>query len=262
MGDIVQNIGGDQILVTTIVGNNQDVHSYEVKPSDLQKIRNSKALFVNGLGLEAGWLNKIIKSYNGTVVVATNGIKPLYGNKKQMYKVDPHAWNDPILVETVYIPNILAGLIKADPKHKEFFTANARQYAMQVNALNLWVNHQFAQILESERQAITTHDAFNYFAKRYKINFIAAQGLSTDSDASARDIVALENIIRKSLVKVVFLESMTNNNLIERVAHDTGAKIGGKLYSDALSSVNQPANSYLNMLKYNVNTIVSAYEHK
>ncbi len=261
LGDIVKNIGKDKIDVITIVGNNQDVHSYEIKPSDLQKFNASKILFINGLGLEAGWINKIIKSYKGGVVTASDGIKPLYG-KNQKYKIDSHAWNDPVLVETVYIQNILNGLIKIDPSNKEYYIKNAANYSTQINKLNKWADNQFKQILEKDRYAVTTHDAFNYFAKRYKISFITAQGVSTDSDASAKDIVDLETMIRKNSIKVVFLENMTNNNLIKQIAKDTSATIGGKLYSDALSEVNEPANNYLNMIKYNINTIISTYLKK
>jgi zinc/manganese transport system substrate-binding protein len=264
LGDIVKNIGGDKVSVISIVGTNQDPHDYELKPSDLTIINKSRVLFVNGLGLEAFWLTSIMKSYDGYKVVVSKGIKPrLLRENISNVRVDPHIWNNPVNVIDYYIPNILSALIAVSPQNKDYFESNAKNYVDRLNQLNNWVILQFKGIKAHNRdlKAVTTHDAFNYFALQYGIKFIAVQGISTDSDASAKDIVNLEKLIKSSGTKVVFLENMTNNQLIKQISKDTNAKVGGVLYSDALSLPNQPANTYINMLKYNVTTLCNAWKN-
>lgn len=266
LSDITKNIGGDKVAITTFVGPNQDAHEFEVKPSNIRTLKSSKLFVMNGFGLE-GWLGRLADkgNYNGVVVVASSGIKPLTEQdtdeaKSNSVTLDPHAWNDPTLVVKNYIPNILAGLIKADPQNAAYYKANALKYSQQVVDADNYVKSKLAPFPANKRVAVTTHDAFGYFAKHYQINFISAQGVSTDSDASAKDIANLESLIRKTKIKVVFLENMTNNRLIAQIGKDTGAKIGGQLYSDALSSANQPAPTYIAMLKQNADTLVAAWK--
>ncbi len=260
LADVVKNIGGNKVIVTSIVGANQDAHEYELKPSDLIEINQSKILFINGLGLEAGWITGVKGTYKGDLVVASTGVKPLLTkNDSNKIKQDPHVWNDPMNVVNYYVPNILHALISLSPENKTYFTQNAQVYINKLIALNKWANTQFAVIPVVKRKAVTTHDAFNYFAHAYNINFIAVQGVSTDSDASAKDIADLEKVIKSNKASVVFLENMTNNKLIKQIALDTKAQIGGELYSDALSLPTQPANTYINMMKYNVNTLIKVW---
>jgi zinc/manganese transport system substrate-binding protein len=261
LGDIVKNIGGNKVTIVSIVGANQDAHNYELKPSDLNTIAKSKILFVNGLGLEAFGLDSIMKSYHGYKVVVTKGINPLLlQDNVNKIRVDPHVWSNPLNVANYYVPNILSALVAISPENKKYFTQNAQNYITELTQLNKWVVLQFKGINPRNLQAITTHDAFNYFALQYGVKFISAQGISTDSDASAKDISNLEKLIKSSNIKVVFLENMTNNQLIRQIAEDTKAKIGGELYSDALSLPNQPANTYINMIKYNVTTLCKAWK--
>lgn len=255
IGDIVQNIAGVKANVIAIVGANQDPHEYELKPSDLVKIEQSQLIFINGLGLEAGWFNQIAKSYANKTIVVTQGLNPLYAKNHQ---IDPHAWNDVMLVRDIYVKNILNGLIKVDPQNSQYYINNAKIYQAKLDQLNQWIITKLSTIPKDNAKAITTHDAFAYFTKAYPIQFISIQGVSTDSDASIKDITTLEKLIKQSKVKVVFLENMTNNRLINQVANDTHATIGGKLYSDALSTSNQIANTYINMMKYNVETLLKA----
>ena len=262
LADIVKNIGGDKISITSIVGPNQDAHEYELKPSDLIAINKSKIVFINGLGLEAGWINGVKGSYKGNLVVVSKGISPfLIKNDMNKTQEDPHVWNNPMNVVNYYIPNILKALVLIDPQDKAYFTKNANEYTKKITDLNSWVKVQLALIPVESRRAVTTHDAFNYFARTYNINFISAQGVSTDSDASAKDIADLEKVIKSSKVKVVFLENMTNNKLIRQIALDTHARVGGELYSDALSTSKQQANTYINMIQYNVKTLIKAWSN-
>lgn len=262
LGDLVKSIGGDKVNLITIVGPNQDTHEYEIKPSDVDKINQSQILFINGLGLENGWINQLIKSYKGHVVVVTTGLKPLTDNSgmSNSHKIDPHAWNDVQNVKNIYIPNILNALVTIDPKNKIYYQKNAKNYIAKLTNLNQWAINQLNQVPLEHRQAVTTHDAFAYFALAYKVNFISVQGVSTDSDASARDVAIIENAIKKSKVKVVFLENMTNNQLINQIAKDTGAKIGGQLYSDALSDKSGSADTYINLIRSNIHTLVTAWK--
>lgn len=260
LAKLVQNIGGDRVNVVSIVGPDEDTHEYELKPSDLVLIKKSKIFFVNGLGFESEWIRPLLENYNGKTIVVTNGIFPLFIDRNSEHFIDPHAWNSPQNVIKYYIPNILHALIAYDPKHKAYYDKNAQVYTEKLKTLNEFVLRKFIHIPIADRQAVTTHDAFSYYAKAYSIKFIAAQGLSTDSEASAQDIAHLEKIIRESRVRVVFLENMTNNKLIKQLSKDTGAIIGGELYSDALSKPNGPANDYIKLITTNTNTIVEAWE--
>ncbi len=259
LADVVQNVAGNKVLVTSIVGPNQDAHDYEVKPSDIMMINKSQALFVNGLGLEANWLTRLTDSYHGDIVIASHGVAAIYSelhDKHQM--IDPHIWGNPLNVANIYVPNILAELIKLDPKNKQYYIKNAQLYQAKLYQLDNWVRQNLKSLIASNNKVVTTHDAFTYFAKRYQLHFIAVQGVSTDSDASAHDVAMLENAINHSQVRVVFLENMTNNQLMEEIATDTHAKVGGKLYSDALSKERGVADTYINMIKTNVQTILNS----
>ncbi|MBY0379381.1 MAG: zinc ABC transporter substrate-binding protein [Burkholderiales bacterium] len=258
LADVVKQIGGDKIQVTSLVGEDQDTHEYQLTPRDLVAIKNSKLLFINGLGLEAGWMGNIAKTYKDKLIIATNGFNPLDGVGEE--KTDPHMWNNPLNVANYYVPNILFALVKTSAQNKLYFETNAKKYTKQLNSLSVQVREKFNQIPLANRQAITTHDAFGYFARAYDLKFLYAQGISTDSEATAKNISNLEKLIRSSKVKIVFLENMTNNKLIQQIAKDTGAKIGGKLYSDALSKSDGPATTYVKMINYNVDTLVKEWK--
>ena len=266
LADVVKNIGGDKIAVTSLIGANQDAHGYSLKPSDLRQINNSKLLFINGLGLEGGWVNGLIKQdgYKGKIIIASNGVSAINmltaPHDDHVHEQDPHIWGDPNLVAKYYVVNIESALINLDPSNKTYYQANAKRYLAELSVLNTYAILKLNAIPDNERIAVTTHDAFAYMALAYKIKFIFAQGVSTDSDASAKDIAQLIATIKTNKVKVVFLENMTNNKLIEQVAKDSGAVIGGELYSDALSNSSGPANTYLNLVKYNINTMIKAWK--
>lgn len=259
LANLIQNIGGDQVNVVSIVGPNEDTHEYELKPSDLVLIKKSEIFFINGLGFESEWIRPLLKNDHGAVIIVTKGMFPLSVDKNSEHFTDPHAWNSPQNVIKYYIPNILNALIAYDPKHKAYYEKNARVYTEKLKKLNEFVLQKLSHIPISDRQAVTTHDAFSYYAKAYSIQFIAAQGLATDSEASAKDIANLEKIIKGSQIRVVFLENMTSNKLITQISKDTGAIIGGELYSDALSKPDGPANDYIKLITTNTNTIVEAW---
>ncbi len=266
LANIVENIGGNKVAVNSLVGANQDAHGYTLKPSDLRTINRSKLLIINGLGLEGGWLNNLSANanYKGKVIIASDGVHSITmagdGHDGHKHDLDPHIWGDPNLVAQYYVPNIESALISVDPQNKAYYQANAKQYLAQLTELNKWVINKLKAISENKRIAVTTHDAFAYMARAYKIKFIFAQGVSTDSDASAKDIATLIATIKTNKVKAVFLENMTNNKLINQVAKDSGAVVGGELYSDALSTNAGPASNYISLIKYNVQTMLTAWQ--
>jgi len=171
--------------------------------------------------------------------------------------IDPHAWHS-IKNVKVYVRNIAQGLVQVDPKNSVAYQQNAANYIQELDQLALKLSSQLATIPEAQRKVITPHDAFGYFARDFNITFLAPQGTSTGSEASAADVAKLIKQIRHDKVNAVFLENIADNRLIEQISRETDAKVGGKLYSDALSSSDQPAATYLQMMQYNVDTIVNA----
>ena len=186
LGDFVKNVGGDRVNVTTLVGPDGDVHVYTPAPADAKKIADAKLLVVNGLGLE-GWLPRLLQSSGSKapIVTATKGIAPL----KAGSDADPHAWQS-VANAKIYVANISDALVAADPADAEFFRANAQAYLAKLDGLDREVREAVAKIPPRRRRVISTHDAFGYFAAAYGIEFIAPSGVSTESEASARDIAA------------------------------------------------------------------------
>jgi len=173
--------------------------------------------------------------------------------------VDPHAWHS-IKNVKVYVHNIAKGLIQVDPVNTADYQKNANSYIDKLDKLELKLTAQLATVPEAQRKVITPHDAFGYFARDFNVTFLAPQGTSTGSEASAADVARLIKQIRHDKVNAVFMENIADNRLIEQISRETGAKLGGKLYSDALSSAHKPAATYLEMMQYNVDTIVNALQ--
>ena len=254
LGDLVKNVGGDRVDVTTLVGPDGDVHVYTPAPADAKKIADAKLLVINGLGLE-GWLPRLVQSAGSkaSIVTATAGIAPLHVGAAP----DPHAWQS-VLDAKIYVANIRDALVAADPADAEVFRANAQIYLAELDALDREVRAAVAEIPAIRRKVISTHDAFGYFAAAYGIEFIAPLGVSTESEASARDIAAIITQIRDSKIPAVFLENISDPRLIRQIAAETGAKIGGTLYSDSLTAENGDAPTYIDMVRHNKRTLTGA----
>jgi zinc/manganese transport system substrate-binding protein len=255
LGDFVKNVGGERVEVTTLVGPNSDTHVYQPTPADAQKIGAAKIVVINGIGLE-GWMTRLVKAAGSkaSTVVATAGIKPLKmedEHKPGHMITDPHAWQS-VANAKVYVANIRDGLSKADPAGKSAYEANAKEYLAKLDALEGEVKAAVAKIPAERRRIITTHDAFGYFAAAYSMQFISPEGVSTESEASAKDVGTIINQIRKEKIPAVFLENISDPRLIEQIARETGAKIGGTLYSDALSKSDGPAPTYIDMMRNNL----------
>jgi zinc/manganese transport system substrate-binding protein len=254
LGDLVHNVGGGRVAVTTLVGANGDAHVYTPTPQDAKKITDAKLVVVNGLGFE-GWMPRLVKSSGGkaTVVTAAQGITP----RKLDTREDPHAWQSVANAE-IYVANIRDALAKADPAGADVYNANAAAYLVKLAALDTDVKAAVATIPERHRKVISTHDAFGYFAAAYGIEFIAPQGVSTDSEPSAKDIAVIITQLKISKIPAVFLENIADPRLMRRIAAETGAKIGGTLYSDSLTPENGDAPTYIDMVRHNIKTLTSA----
>ena len=254
LGDLIRNVGGNSVSVTTLVGPDSDPHVYEPTPSDAKRIADAKLVFVNGFGLE-GWLPRLVQSAGGkaVIVTATTGIAPLPLGSD----ADPHAWQSPLNAK-IYVANIRDALTAADPADAGVFRANADAYLAQLDALDREVSGAIAQIPEGRRKVISTHRAFGYFAAAYGVEFIAPVGVSTESEASARDIAAIITQIRTAKIPAVFLENISDPRLIRRIAAETGARIGGTLYSDSLTAEKGYSPTYIDMVRHNIKALTSA----
>jgi zinc/manganese transport system substrate-binding protein len=252
LGDFAKQVGGDRVAVTTLVGANSDVHVYTPSPPDAKKVSDAKLLIINGVGLE-GWLPRLVQSSGGkaVIVTASDGIAP------RQLGSDPHAWQSVVNAKR-YVVNIRDGLSRADPEGVATYNANAQAYLAKLDGLDREVRESVAQIPESRRKVISTHDAFAYFAAAYRIAFIAPQGVSTESEASARDIASIITQIKADKIPAVFLENITDPRLMRRIAAETGARVGGTLYSDSLTEENGDAPTYIDMVRHNIKALASA----
>ena len=260
LGDFVKNVGGERAEVATLVKPNADAHVYSPTPNDVRSVAGATAVFVNGLGLE-GWMTRLI-SASGTkasLVVTTRGVNPLkmdderYGGRT----VDPHAWQS-VANARIYVTNIREGLILADPVNKNYYDANANSYVAKLNALEGEVKEAISKIPADHRKIITTHDAFGYFADAYGMEIISPEGISTDAEPSAKDVAGIVSQIRRQKIPAVFMENINDPRLMQQIALETGARIGGTLYSDALSGPDGPAGTYIDMMRNNVRELTKA----
>jgi zinc/manganese transport system substrate-binding protein len=269
LGDIVAHVGGDRVELTTIVGPNADTHVYEPKPADAQALSHAQVFFVNGLGFE-GWLDRLVEAtgFAGPVVVASEGVKTHAMAEEEHDhaghdhgETDPHAWQS-LKNGLLYVKNVAAGLCAVDPDGCAVYEANAAEYSAEISALDAKVIADIDTVPEAQRKVITTHDAFGYFGEEYGVTFLAPEGISTDSEASAADVGKLIEQIRADGVKALFIENMSDGRLIQQIASETGVTVGGELYADALSEPGEGAASYLDMFKHNVELLVPAMAGK
>jgi zinc/manganese transport system substrate-binding protein len=257
IGDFVRNVGGDSVRVTTLVGPDGDVHVYTPAPADAKKIADAKLVIVNGLGLE-GWLARLVQSSGSKapVIAATKGITPL----RLGSQADPHAWQS-VANAKIYVANICDALVAADPAHADAFRANAERYAAQLDELDREVRSAVAGIPPERRKVISTHDAFGYFAAAYGIDFIAPLGVSTETEPSAREIAAIIRQVKADKIPAVFLENISDPRLVSRIAAETGARLGGTLFSDALTGEKGDAPTYIDMVRHNIKALTTALAH-
>jgi zinc/manganese transport system substrate-binding protein len=259
LGDLVRQVGGDRVKVVALVGPNGDAHVFQPSPADARTLAGAKLVVVNGLGLE-GWIDRLVKA-SGTrapVVTASAGVTPLASAEDGGGRhADPHAWQD-VANAKVYVGAIRDGLSGVDPAGKAVFEERAAAYLAKLDALDAEIREALSRIPADRRRIVTTHDAFAYFGRAYGVAFVAPQGVSTEAEASARDVARIIRQIRAEKVPAVFLENVSDPRLMQRITRETGAKIGGRLYSDALSEQDGPAGTYIEMMRNNIRELSAA----
>jgi len=279
IGDFARNVGGDRIDLATLVGPDGDAHVYEPKPADAAVVGAADVMLVNGLQFE-GFLQRLVQA-SGTkasVVELTQGVEALAGADHDHDHDDdehdhddgdhghdhahhdhgdhdPHAWQS-VRNAQIYVNNIVDAFCVADAAGCPQYRANAGAYGAKLAALEKDIQAEIARVPKDKRTVIAPHDAFGYFEHAYGIRFLAPQGVSTESEASAADVAALIRQIRQSRASALFVENVSNPRLIEQIASETGLKVGGRLYSDALSGSNGPAGTYIDMMRHNTSTLV------
>lgn len=286
LADMVQQVGGEHVNVTSLVGPGEDAHVYEPVPTDVVAVANADLVVVNGLGFE-GFLDRLVEA-SGTqapIVVASHDVYAIeaeeddhghddhndqddHGHDEEAHldevhddhdhgPLDPHAWQS-LEAARSYVGEIAEGLCDVSAEHCDSFMANAALYDQQIDELSDEIGTAFAAIPRSERIIITSHDAFGYLARDYDLTMLAPQGLSMDAEASAAEVAALIDQIRETGAQALFVETVSDPRLITQIADETGLTVSGELYSDALSDAEGPAGSYLAMMRYNAEAILAA----
>jgi zinc/manganese transport system substrate-binding protein len=270
LADFAKEVGGEDVAVTSLVGPNGDSHVYEPTPKDVQKVALARVIVVNGLGLE-GWLGRLLEASGSKalLVEASKGVTPIgpaeHGSEHahgdaandDNGRTDPHAFQD-VGNAIIYIRNIAEAFCKAAPDACTAFQRRAGIYTTRLEALDLEVKAAVARIPEDKRRIISSHDAFGYFAHAYGVMFLAPEGVSTDAEASAKDVAKLIEQIRAQKASALFVENISDKRLIEQIARETRLKVSGVLFSDALSPPEGPASTYVQMMRHNVRTIGEA----
>jgi zinc/manganese transport system substrate-binding protein len=274
LADMTRQIGGDRIALRAIAGADVDAHGFQPKPSDAAALTNAALVIRNGLGFE-GWLDRMIRSsgFKGQMVTTTEGITPRLmeahahdhggAGRRHNHSVgprrvpDPHAWQDLGLAQH-YIRNITAGLIAADPGNEALYRRNAEAYAARLAALDQWVRAEVAKVPAARRKIVTSHDSFGYFGEAYGVRFLAPQGVSTEAEPSAAEVGRLIRQIRAENITALFMENMANPATLQRIAQETGLRVRGRLYADALSTETGPAPTYEAMFRHNLSLMVPA----
>lgn len=258
LGDIVKQVGGEHVKVSTLVGPDGDPHSFEPSPQDSKQLAQADVVFVSGLGLE-GWIDRLVKAsgYQGEVITASKGIASRSMQEEGKQVTDPHAWNS-MKNGAQYASNVMNALIAADPEDAAYFRQRGDAYIQQLQQLDGWAKAQFAAVPQQKRKVLTSHDAFGYFGQRYGVTFLAPVGFSTEAEASASDVASLITQLKQEHIKTYFMENQTDPRLVKQIASATGAKPGGELYPEALSTASGPAPTYEAAFKHNVDVMLKS----
>lgn len=255
--DIASNIVINNAELKTIVPIGGDPHRYQPTPRDARLVQKADLILKNGLTFE-GWISELIEN-SGTkakTYTVTSGVDAL---TSQTYEnsYDPHAW---MSAENgiIYAKNIYLALSELDPKNKDQYKKNFEVYKAKLEALDQELKSLIAEVPESQRILITSHDAFQYYGRQYGLKLEAIMGISTEAEAQTSDIARVMNSIKKYNVPAVFVESTINPKLIQQIASDNNIEIGGELYADSLGDEKSPASTYIEMLRHNTKTIVQA----
>ncbi len=263
LADFLARVGGARVAAASLVGPGGDAHVFSPSPADAKKVAAARLVVVNGLGFE-GWMERLVKASGAAprLVVASEGVRTIaaaddghgHGHGKA---ADPHVWQS-VANAAIHVENIRKGLAAVDPAGAETYAANAAAYTKELDALDAEIRAAVAAIPPARRVVVTTHDAFGYFADAYGLRFVAPKGVSSDAEASPRNVARIIRQIRSEKIPAMFLENVSDPRLMQRIADETGAKIGGVLYSDSLSPPEGPAPSYVAMMRHNIRELTKA----
>ncbi len=270
LGDLVRQVGGERVTVRTLIGPDEEAHAFQPRPSDAREVGAAALVVVNGLGFD-DWMVRLARAggYQGEVVIASAGIDALamekddghahdHGHGKAQGKaVDPHAWQD-VANARRYVANIADALAKADPEGAPTYRSNAERYDAALRALDTEIRAAFDPLPAAQRKVVSSHAAFGYFGRAYGIRFLSPVGVSNNAEPTAQGVARLIRQLKAEKVPAVFMENVADARLIERIRSESGARVGGMLYSDALSTADGPAASYLQMMRSNFSAIRDA----
>lgn len=271
LGDFVQAVGGARTRVVTLVGPGSDAHDYQPRPSDARAVRAADVVIANGLGFDT-WIARLAESAgrSDAVVIVSVGISPLVtadthdheSDDKHHHgqaQFDPHAWQS-VANARHYVTNIANTLTAHDPDGAAHYAANAQRYIASLDTLEHEIRTGLASLQQAQRTVVTSHDAFGYFAAAYGIRFVAASGISGEAETSAAEIARLIRLLRSENAQVAFVENIADPRLITRISEESGARIGGTLYSDTLSEAGGPAPTYIEMMRHNLRTLLAGLQ--
>jgi ABC-type Zn uptake system ZnuABC Zn-binding protein ZnuA len=264
LADIAQNVAGDRVKIEALMPIGIDPHTFEPTPADVAKVADSNVLIINGAGIEE-FLDKLLQNAGGQhqTIEASAGLTSRQPHEGEIadpvHKGDPHFWLDPNNV-IKYVENIRDGLSKIDPEGAATYEANAEAYIARLKELDRWIADRVQEVPEADRLLVTNHDNFGYFADRYgfKIVGTVVPSVSTGSAPSAQQLAQLIDHIKATGAKAIFLERGVNPQLVEQVSKETGSRAVTNLYGDSLGEANSPASTYLDMMKFDSDAIVTA----
>ncbi|WP_107991395.1 metal ABC transporter solute-binding protein, Zn/Mn family [Breoghania corrubedonensis] len=258
LADVVKNVGGDHVEVTSLVPAEGDPHEFEPSPEDAKAVKAAAVTFVSGEGLET-WFERLAKASGAekAPVVVSEGIKTHSMDEDGETVPDPHVWNS-IPNVLIWVGNIEKALATADPEDAAAFKANAAKYSAELKKLDAEIRKKVAAVPQDKRKVLTSHDAFGYYGEAYGVTFLSPLGISTETEASAAELAELIDQIKAEGIRVYFLENSNDSRLVKQVAAATGAEPGGELYPESLSAADGPVPTYLKLMQYNTDAIVSA----
>lgn len=264
LADMVAEVGGDAVAVFALVGPDADAHAFTPAPADAKRLAQADLVVVNGLGFE-GWIDRLVRASGSRapVLVASQGISV----RRIGPVVDPHAWQSLVAAQR-YVENIRAGLVAAlvklapdaAPGQVAAINARAATYSQRLAALDASVRARLASVPSDQRRLVTSHDAFGYMADAWGLDMRAAQGWTTAGEASAADVARLIRQLKAQRVRALFVENISDPRLVQRIAHEAGASLGGTLYSDALSPPGTRADSYYKLMAHNAETLLAVLQ--
>lgn len=259
LADLTREIGGEHIALNNLVGPDEDAHVFEPSPDNVRTLLAADLIVANGLGFEP-WLERLLASSeaSGKRIDASRGVLPIWLEEDGEKVADPHAWQSLSNAE-LYVRNIAQALSELDPAHTNAYAANRDAYLAKLHALLKQANARMASLAASQRKVVTSHDAFGYLGQAWQLQFIAPQGLSTHDEPSASEVAALIRQLRTEGVRAVFVENIRDPRLVQQIAEEAGARVGGTLYSDALAA-SGPASTYLGMYQYNLDALLAALQ--